>query len=201
MITIVGIGPGSRDYLLPSAVKALEKSDVIVGFERAVKSIGFIDGRKVVVSSISEIIGVIESEDGDVAVAASGDPLFYGITNYLKKNIHDKIKVIPGISSFQYFASKLVIPWNNAKVSSMHGRENSFIDDVKSSESSFWLTGKKNTPAMLCRMLVEAGIGCRVHVGEKLSYDDEIITSGEPKELMDREFSWLSVVAVELLDK
>lgn len=196
MVTIVGIGPGAREYIIPLAIDVLKESDMIIGFERALGSIDFIDKNKKCVTSISSILHEVKGYQGNVAIVASGDPCFYGISDYLKRNMDEEIRIIPGISSFQYLASKKCIPWHNAHVSSMHGRENNFIQCVQEKETSFWLTGKKNTPEMLCRELFNNEIKCKVIVGEELSYEDEKITEGSPEELMNKEFSWLSVVVV-----
>lgn len=197
MVTIVGIGPGHKDYILPAALNKLKECHAVVGFERAVDVVDFCRCRKITVSSLKEILEICKGFEGDLCIVASGDPLFYGITNYIKKNLNEDISVVPGISSFQYLAAKLSIPWSGGVVSSMHGRDNSFIDDVKSTQYSFWLTGNKNKPEMLCNKLAEEKINCRVYIGERLSYDDEKISCGRPEELMDGEYSSLSVVLVE----
>ena len=33
MIYIVGLGPGHEDYILPKAIKTLEKCHIVVGFK------------------------------------------------------------------------------------------------------------------------------------------------------------------------
>ena len=40
--------------------------------------------------------------------------------------------------------------WNNAFLGSLHGREEDFIENVKRSKISIWLTDKKNNPANKC---------------------------------------------------
>lgn len=216
MIYIVGIGPGHRDYILPKAVKVMEKCDLIIGFKRAVDSLDFIDVSKKYMRKLSDLDEYIlgdESEISDVcsytvenkksgksfmnvAIIASGDPTFYGITNYIKNKTQKEIEVIPGISSFQYLTSKVKLPWNNAYLGSLHGRKDEFINKVQEHEISIWLTDKENNPAVLCRILCEKNIPCRVVIGENLSYDDEVISQGKPYELMDKEFSDLNIFIV-----
>ncbi len=48
LISIVGIGPGSREYILPKAVEVLSESQIILGFKRALKSLNFIKKKKYV---------------------------------------------------------------------------------------------------------------------------------------------------------
>ena len=52
--------------------------------------------------------------------------------------------------------------------------------------------------AALCRRLTVAGLGdVTLHIGQRLSYPDEEIVSGKARELVEREFSPLSVALIE----
>lgn len=200
MVYIVGIGPGSRDYILPKAINTLEESDIIIGFSRALKSVDFLEKDFICVSSIKEIISKIDenkNKNKKISVIASGDPLFYGITDYLKKNIEEEIEVIPGISSFQYFASKVSIMWSKAYLGSLHGREDEFFKKVLENKTTIWLTDNINTPKKLCNLLSENNICAKVYIGENLSYEDEKITIGKVEELKNRDYDKLSVLIVE----
>ncbi|WP_242946989.1 hypothetical protein [Clostridium haemolyticum] len=53
------------------------------------------------------------------------------------------LKLFQGITSLQYFTSKLKISWSDAYVGSMHGREEDFINIIKENKVSMWLTDKK----------------------------------------------------------
>ena len=200
MLYVVGIGPGNREYILPKAVNILKKCNFILGFFRAIKSIDYIEGEKIIINALENIIDISnEYEESDVAIVASGDPTFYGITNYLKKNYLKDIEVIPGISSFQYLTAKLNMSWNNAFLGSLHGREECFIENIKSNEISIWLTDKKNNPSKLCSEIIKESINCQVIVGENLSYEDEVITRGVPSEFVGNKYSDLSILIVERL--
>lgn len=198
MVYIVGIGPGSREYILPAAVETLKRSDVILGFRRAIESVDFIESKKQVEKSLSEILRYLtENNDKIISIVASGDPCFYGISDYIKKNYNGEIKIISGISSFQYLCSKLNKSWSNAYLSSLHGREEEFLEKVKENKTSIWLTDKKNSPNNLCRKLLNEKIDARVYIGENLSYEDEKISIGNPEEFIDNEFSELTVIIIE----
>lgn len=198
MVYIVGIGPGNPKYIIPQAIETMENCDVILGFERAIESIGSLNTPKVVIKGLKEVIDyIICNESKDISIIASGDPCFYGITNYIKSNFKGEIEVIPGISSFQYLMSKLQKPWQNAFLGSMHGREEDFVSKVLEYEVSVWLTDKNNSPNSLCNRLCENGVNADVYVGEELSYDNEKITIGNVLEIKDKEFSELCVVVVE----
>ena len=200
MIYIVGLGPGNIEYIMPKAVTILKKSKIILGFSRAIDSLDFIENKKIKVKTLREIIDFInESKEEDISVVASGDPTFYGISDYIGKNYKGDLEVIPGLSSFQYLTCKVNKSWSNAYTGSLHGREDDFIKKVKENSVSIWLTDNKNTSNSLCKSLIENNISSKVIVGEKLSYEDERIFYDTPKNLLEKEFSNLSIVIVEQL--
>lgn len=201
MVYIVGIGPGGPKYIIPLAVETMEKADVIIGFERATQSIPKLNVEKVIVKTLKDIMDFITKNiEKDIAIIASGDPCFYGITNYIKNNFIGEIEIVPGISSFQYLMCKLQKPWQNAYLGSMHGRREEFITIVKEHEISVWLTDKSNSPQELCKKLYENNIKAKVYVGEELSYEDERIIKGTVEEIKHKIFSDLSVVVIENID-
>ncbi|OFI06703.1 putative cobalt-precorrin-6Y C(5)-methyltransferase [Clostridium acetireducens DSM 10703] len=200
MVYIVGIGPGHKDYILPKAAEVLKNSHSIIGFERAISSVDFIENNKIKVKKLSEILDIINNaENKDISIIASGDPLFYGITNYINKNYKGKVEIVPGISSFQYMMAKINIPWNEGFLGSLHGREEDFLNKVKEHKVSIWLTDKKHSPSYICDILEKENIEATIYVGENLSYEDERITKGTIKELKNKDFSALTVVVIKKL--
>jgi cobalt-precorrin-7 (C5)-methyltransferase len=199
MIYVVGLGPGSKEYILPKAVEILENSDMIVGFSRALESINFINTDRVAVKTLSDIPKIVEeNKNKTISIIASGDPCFYGVTDYIKRNLKEqRIEIIPGLSSFQYLMSKIGKSWNGKFLGSVHGREEDFLAIVKENSTCIFLTDSKNSPKVLASKLFQENISCNVWVGENLSYEDEKITVGTPEEIMKKEFSSLSVFVVE----
>lgn len=201
MIYIVGLGPGNKDYIMPKALETMKKSEIIVGFKRAIDSLDFIQGKKIYMkklSDIDEFISDMSNKDSiNISIVASGDPTFYGITNYIKNKAQCEFEIVPGISSFQYLTSKVKLPWNNAYLGSLHGRSDDFLRIVNNNSLTIWLTDKENSPAVLCKVLEEAKIECKVIIGENLSYEDEAISIGSPSEFLYREFSVLSILIVD----
>lgn len=198
MIYIVGIGPGGREYILPKAEKIMENSHVIIGFERAIKSLNYIKQKKIIFNSFVKIFEFIDdNKDKNISVAASGDPCFYGITEYFNRNFNGEFQVVPGVSSFQYLMSKLGKPWQDARLCSLHGRNEKFIEEVRNNKLSIWLTDKNNTPNYICGELIKNHIRALVYVGENLSYEDEKISKGTEEEMYRGNYSTLCVVVVE----
>ena len=197
-VYIVGIGPGSKKFILPQAVEVMEECHIIVGFKRAIESLAFIKKQKLVLESLTETLTFInENRDKNIAIAASGDPCFYGISDYIGRNFQGDLEIIPGISSFQYLFAKLKKSWQGAFLGSLHGREAEFVDIVKRERVSFWLTDKKTTPSLIAKKLLEEGVKAVIHIGENLSYEDERICTVKLEAATCMEFSELSVIIIE----
>lgn len=198
MVYIVGLGPGHKDYILPKAIEVMKNCDLILGFKRALESLDFIDNKKEAKATLKDIMETLEKNSNKaIALVASGDPNFYGITDYLNRNYSGEVQVIPGISSYQYLMSKINRSWQNAYLSSVHGREEDFVTKVREYKKSIWLTDKERSPKALCKLLIENEVSCEVVVGENLSYENEKITIGCPKDVIEDDYSNLSVIYIE----
>ena len=82
MVYIVGLGPGSKDYILPKAIDTLKKSNVIIGFKRLINDLDFINTNKIVISSLRETLEYIQQngQDNIISLVSSVDPTFFGIS-------------------------------------------------------------------------------------------------------------------------
>jgi cobalt-precorrin-7 (C5)-methyltransferase len=200
MLYIVGLGPGAKDYILDIANKTMEKSDVVIGFQRAIDSVPHIKTSKFKFKTLSSIAIYIENNKNmNISLLASGDPIFYGITEYIKKNYSGELKIIPGLSSFQYFMSVIGQSWHDIYLGTMHGRKNDFLGDIIKYSGGIFLTDDKNSPDIICKSLYENNIDAEVYIGENLSYDDEKISFGRPEEFINLKFSNLSIIYIKKL--
>ncbi len=132
------------------------------------------------------------------ALVVSGDCGFHSLLSYAKKVIPEKdIICIPGISSLQYFFSKLNISWEDAKLMSLHGRDPDLSLAIKNNEKLGLLTDKVNNTQFIAKTLIEAREEKRiVYVGEELSYPHEKITRLTVKEALDYKEKGLAVVVI-----
>lgn len=178
-IDIVGLGPGSPDYLLPEALTIINRSDVLIGGQRALASVD--PGCKKVYQLEYPLEGVLDIIDRHreekICVIASGDPAFYGILKYFKKWFpEDRLRVTPGITSFQYLSARCGLVWENAGFVSLHGREADIIQAVRQHPLVFFLTDEKHSPASIVEILKNNGFQNRmIYIGNRLSYPDELI--------------------------
>lgn len=200
-VNIVGIGPGNPDLLTEAAKNAISESNILIGDKRMLA--GFIQDGKTVHDTIkiADIVKIAEQADAQtdkIAVLVSGDVGFFS----LAKTISGKLPNCTctrycGISSLVYFASKLEMSWDDAKIVSMHGRRQNLVSAVARNKKVFSLTGGENSPQFLCSKLCEHGLeSVRVFVGENLSYPEEKITAGTAAEIAQMEFPSLSVMMI-----
>jgi cobalt-precorrin-7 (C5)-methyltransferase len=138
--------------------------------------------------------------DCRIGILVSGDSGIYSILPRLIKEFgREALEVYPGISAVQYMFARIGRTWHNARFLSLHGREaDDLAETVCSAELLVLFTDSKNTPALICRRLVEAGLtGRKVYIGEDLSYPTEKIREGFPEEFLNLSCSDLNLVVID----
>lgn len=198
-VNIVGIGPGNPDLLTGEARQAIAASNILLGDKRMLSA--FADSSKTVydtikTSAIAEVAAKADPEKDVLAVLVSGDVGFFSLAKTISGKLPDCECVrYCGISSLVYFASKLQLSWDDAKIVSMHGRDQNLVAAVAQNKKVFSLTGGDHSPQALCKQLCEHGLGqVLVYVGENLSYPEEKITQGTAEEMSALSFPSLSVM-------
>lgn len=184
MITLVGAGPGSRGSMTLDAVEAVRSADRVVAFPRLKESLEFIRKDIVEIHRISEVEDAVGEDH--LAVVVSGDPLFYGLAATLKRRGVEIYRVVPGISSMQYAASKLQIPWHSMAFHSFHGREVD-LDLLLDEKISCVLLDKHYSLTDLSEGLKEKGAEGLIHGASYLSYENEILETKSIGESFDLE--------------
>ena len=192
-INVLGLGPGSLDYTLPVVLKEIEKSDIIIGGKRHIESLEKYAENKeyyYIKADLQKVLNFIEkNRNKKISLILSGDTGFYSMLAFMRKHFKaNELNVIPGISSIQYMFAKVSDYWNNAFVSSVHGREIDYVEKLHEFGKIGLLTDNKNTPQKIAERLVEAGMGdAIIFVGENLSYENERILKFLAKETIKTE--------------
>lgn len=203
-LIVVGIGPGSRDYLTLKAIEVVKSADIIVGSKRSLQLFSDISKEKIILEANNVADTLISSvklvEEGkNVALLSTGDPGFSGILKPLQKFIKKvKIEVIPGISSIQLCAAKLRMPWEHVDLISLHGKKISdeFLDILGNGKPTFILP--QYLPHETAKFLLKSGIDPhrKVIVCERLSYSDEKITKDTLEGISESKFDYMSVMVI-----
>lgn len=199
-VNVIGIGPGNPDLLTGAARHAIEESTILAGDRRMLEQFG--EGRKTVstirTDELAEIAAKADPEKDILGILVSGDVGFFSLAKTISGKLPGcEVRRFCGISSLVYFASRLQLSWDDAKIISMHGRNQNLVSAVLSYKKVFSLTGGENSPRELARHLCEHGLGdVTVHVGSRLSYSDEEIVSGTAAEIAEKDFPSLSVMMI-----
>ena len=207
-IYIIGIGPGSSEYLTKKAIDTVEMSDYTVGSTRAIDL--FDDAPGKIAFNVKDLLDKLEegvklAADGNtVSILSTGDPGFSGVLNTVlrlsdENNFpEENIEVIPGISSLQLAAAECHIQWDNANVMTFHGREN--IEDIlpviNNGKTTIALPSRKVRD--MAQFLLDNGVEAdrKVTVCERLSYPDEKIVTTTLDEIADSEFTYMCIIVI-----
>ncbi|MFC1988134.1 precorrin-6y C5,15-methyltransferase (decarboxylating) subunit CbiE [Chloroflexota bacterium] len=214
-VYIVGVGPGSSRYLTTEAQRVISEASVVVGWElnfQPVKSLTA--GKKVYLQDAGNYMQVVQEAANEarkcqapVAVLRVGDPcISSGLTGLLKV-FHDfEVKIVPGISSVQIAAAAAQINIDEAVIISFHESEEELedkrgfmLDAFRRKRHLIIITGLQQRPEETSRYLIDNGVSedTAALVGENLTLDDEKIFCGTLRDVMARQFSWLSVMVVK----
>lgn len=121
-IYVIGIGPGNRDQMSMMALKAIEESNVIVGYKTYIDLIeDIIEGKEVINSGMKKEVErceltIDEAEKGKiVSIVSSGDPGVYGMAGVIlelvnKRNSNVEVEIVPGITAANAAAASLGAP-------------------------------------------------------------------------------------------
>lgn len=144
----------------------------------------------------------VHKEWSTIGVLFSGDTGFYSGANKLLRLLREQsqsydTELAPGVSSVAYLSARVGIPWEDASIVSLHGREENYIQTIARSARTFLLLGGKETGAGMLARLREYGMDeVTVYFGSRLSYPDEKICSGSPFQLDSPDGEGLCVALV-----
>lgn len=196
---IIGAGMGHISDLTEYAADIIKNADVVYGSARLYEQYKVLN-TNISAPKYSEIESVLEKETlKNTALLVSGDVLFYSIAKKIQEKFSNKynIELVPGISSMQYFLSKLNIINYDIKAVSMHGRNNSCLGPVSYNEYTFMLTGGDKKADNIINELYNARLDyVYVYAGENLHSDNERIVSGKISDMLDYKFSSLTVLLI-----
>ncbi|AHJ12817.1 MULTISPECIES: precorrin-6y C5,15-methyltransferase (decarboxylating) subunit CbiE [Sulfurospirillum] len=203
-IHILGMGPGSIDFIAPYVLTCIKDADILIGGKRHFQEIEVEASGKVCQYISSDLLGLVDyiktNRNKKIAVLVSGDPGFYSFLVYLKKHFsNEELVVIPGLSSMQYMFCKIGLPWQDAVIKSLHGKTFDFIEALNDSGLVGVLTDSAFTPQLIAKELVTHGLGnVLVYVGEELSYAEEKITTMIATQMANNERNFgMNVVVIE----
>ncbi|MBI3353978.1 MAG: precorrin-6y C5,15-methyltransferase (decarboxylating) subunit CbiE, partial [Nitrospirae bacterium] len=202
-IHIIGIGINGKDDLLNKALEIIKNSDILFGGERHLSYFSDFKGERFVIkSNLKEVVQHIkENRNKKITVLASGDPNFYGIADYLIKNLKkDDIEIIPNISSMQWAFAKIKEPWHDAVIVSSHGRDIEGIVEVARHNNKIGVfTSTGDEPKKIAEALLKDGLAdFNAYICEDIGSSMEKITTCSLNEVRQKTFSPLNIMILIL---
>jgi len=211
-LKLVGIGPGSPDYITPIAKKSVQNAEIVIGAKRALNLFqDHIKGESLPLTAqnVKESLkyAVESAEAGkNVTILSTGDPGFSGLLgsliNIAGKNVD--VDVIPGISSIQVCAARLRMRWDTADLLSFHGeasheKKMRLVEALKDGKKVMLLPDPKSfSPTDIAKFLIDHGIDkeTSVSVCENLTLGNERTVTSTLDGILKQNFDLLCVMVV-----
>lgn len=191
---VIGV---DRGILSDEARFVVENAELVVGGRRHLSGLG-VEGERAVVlkGDLSEALERIEEADDMVAVLASGDPGFFGIARLLVERFGgEDLIILPAVSSISAAFALAGLPWDDAVITSAHGREpRRAVNVCRAYPKVAVLTSPAFGPAELAETLSDLG---RIFmVVEKLGEPGERAHEGDAREVATMKWDDPNVVIV-----
>ena len=128
-----------------------------------------------------------------IIVFASGDPLFFGFANTIKRKMPKaEMVVYPTFNSLQMLAHRLVMPYHDMRIVSLTGRPWHEFDKalIEKTDKIGVLTDREHTPSAIAQRMLDYGYShYKIYVGEHLGHPSlEKVTPLSLKEAVHRDF-------------
>ena len=174
-IEVIGIGLDGISGLNSKTLDLVKSAQFLIGSSRQLSYFSSYSGHKITLGDlqqgIEQILDLISQETNkSIVILASGDPLFFGLGRLLLSQIPpEKLRFHPHISSLQLAFSRVKIPWQDAKIISVHGR---------STEKIAVLTDTQCNPTEIAKLCLDLDIPVKYdfYICENLAGEDEKIT-------------------------
>lgn len=210
VIHVVGIGLSGADSLSADTLALVESADLLLGGDRHLQSFHYLQKAKSLeawpLGNFSQTFTDLRSHlnihpHTQAVVLASGDPLFFGVGRLLLEAFPPEQLVFhPQVSAIQLAFSRLKLPWQDATLVSVHGRdEQQLIGAVKRGDDKIAvLTDGVLTPGAIAQLItaLDFPVHYRLWVCENLGSRDERVTNYFPNELQTKSFASLNVVVL-----
>jgi cobalt-precorrin-7 (C5)-methyltransferase len=214
-INIVGVGPGSPDYVTPAARKAVAQAEVVIGAQRSLNLFtSEVRGETMVLTAknLHEAIKhAVEAVKGgkNVALLSTGDPGFSGLLHTVLESglvNAENINVIPGVSSIQACAAKILVSWDTTCLFTFHEGnvtiedKNHLLTCVQNMKNVMLLPDSRAFPPKeIAAFLINAGVDKKtpVYICENLTLHNETITSSTLEKISAQVFVPLCVMVIK----
>lgn len=211
--SLVGVGPGSPDLVTPTARRAIQDAEVVLGWDLDLKPVeDCLTGKKVYLQDVRNYVratraAVREAKKRRAALAIPrvGDPcLSSGLKGLLRALKGFQVEIIPGISSIQLAAALARVNIDESVPISFHTfgdpeeKKRFMLDCFERRRHLIVLASPDLTPGAMAEWLIRHGVSGRIRavVGSFLTLPQEQVLETELDRLRGRKFPWLSITVV-----
>ena len=138
----------------------------------------------------------------EIIVFASGDPLFFGFANTIRRKMPEaEIVLYPAFNSLQMLAHRLVMPYHEMRIVSLTGRPWPALDKalIERAPKIGVLTDREHTPAAIAQRMLDYGYtDYTMYVGEHLGNPSlERVTTLSLEKAAQQDFSHPNCLILE----
>ncbi len=213
-INIVGVGPGSPDYVTPAARKIVQKAQLVIGAQRSLDLFTAEFKGECVVLTAKNLNSVLKQaaetvkSGKNVALLSTGDPGFSGLLHtVLESGLFNfsEIHVVPGVSSIQTCAARLNLCWDNTRLFTFHDEvseeeKEKLISAVKCGRTILLLPNSRSfAPKDIATFLIELDIDREIPVCicENMTLENEKISETTLGNVVGQTFGSLCVMVIK----
>lgn len=204
---VIGIGLDGVAGLAATSRQILAQATVLCGSARHLASVPDAGQQRIVLQDftrdLAQLHPYLNDDTATIALLASGDPLFFGVGRLLLQTFPAaQLHFHPHVSSLQLAFSRAKLPWQNARLLSVHGRspEELITALQQGAETLAVLTDGVTTPGAIARLVqaLDLPTPYRFWVCENLGGAAERITqTDDPATVQSQTFAPLNVVILQ----
>lgn len=180
-IDIIGTLDGIANCVQFQHINILDNADIIIGAKRHIELVkNHTDNKNLTIypSPFSNTKNLIENNNyNNIVFLASGDPCWFGATNFISKNFSNDYEIIshPNIGTFSHMANKLCIQLQDCICTTIHGRDkHEFIKYLNDGVNLMILSENSGSYIHVCEILNKHGFeNSQVHIFEHIGGEFE----------------------------
>ena len=178
---VIGITDHPKPWFPPEVMDIIQQGSVFSGGKRHHEIVAHLlpaDAQWIDITvPLDNVFAQYQSQTSNlkpqtIVVFASGDPLFFGFANTIKREMPEAEMVLyPSFNSLQMLAHRLTMPYHDMRIVSLTGRPWPEFDKalIEHATKIGILTDKEHTPAAIAQRMLEYGYkGYSMHIGEHL---------------------------------
>jgi iron complex transport system substrate-binding protein len=218
-IYIVGVGPGSSDWVSNKVRRIISSADIIVGWEMDILPVAsYVQGKRVFIQEGHNYLEIpvqaaqeATQTSATVVVLKTGDPLVApaGLESLLNIFHGFEIKIIPAVSTIQMAAAKAGISLEDSTIITYHPTPHDGGGDLRKKRrracgalargnNLIVLTGVRQMPNQTAKYLLNEGTNPRlpVVICQNLSSPEENVSHLTLSRVATMKFDWQSVMVI-----